>query len=110
MYLKICSVFLHRSCILCTVLLFLLCILTFPLLLFIASLAHVPVVIYVLSFLPEVLKVGMFTVNNFLIVNDQDMLLHFSRIILFILVKTQDLLGQYIKNFLLSQWNLNTFL
>lgn len=109
MYLKICSIFLHRSYILCTVLLFLLCILTFPLLLFIASLAHVSVLIYVLSFLPQVLKVRMFTVNNFLVVNDQNLLLHFSWIILFILVKTQDLLGQYIKKFLLSQWNLNSF-
>lgn len=77
-YLKICSIFLHRSYVLCTVLLLLPCILTFPLLLSVASLAHVSIVILtVLSFLPQVLGVRIFTVSNFLIVKHQNLLLYF---------------------------------
>lgn len=56
-FLCICSLFSHRSYIFCTVLLLLPCILTFHLLILVASLAHVFVVILIiLPFLPRDLK------------------------------------------------------
>lgn len=83
MYLKICSIFLQRTYILCVVLLFLPCILTFLLLLSVASLAYVSIIILtVLSFLTQVLGVRIFTVSNFLIVKHQYLLCILSELLL----------------------------
>lgn len=87
MYLKICSIFLQRTYILCVVLLFLPCILTFPLLLSVASLAYVSIIILtVLSFLTQVLGVRIFTVSNFLIVQTSILALYFIWIIIITLI------------------------